>query len=49
MGWLIIGGAFAVVFAVSALLSHRWGRGSHSPMSENLEIEAHRRGPKTWI
>jgi len=49
MGWLIIAGAFAAVCALSAYLSHRWGRGSHSEMSVDMEAQAHLRPPKTLI
>lgn len=49
-GWLIIAGAFAFACLVSAVMAHRWGRGSHTGMSEGMEVEAHRpRLPKTWI
>ena len=46
VGWIILGGEFAGVCALSAWLARRWGRGAHSEMSVDMEVQARNRPPK---
>ena len=40
IGWIVLGGFFVFGLIVSALLAARWGRGSHTGMSREMESES---------